>query len=62
MVVSDYYYSLDENSKKKFRDMVIDEIGIAYATFYYKLKNNNWRKSELHIIDNIINTFNHITL
>lgn len=56
MVISDYYKGLSENLKEIFRKRVLDETGMSYSSFYYKLRNHNWRKSEVVIINGIIQT------
>lgn len=55
MAISDYYMSLDRKAKNDFRDKVLLETGIAYPTFFYKIKNNSWTKSEERVINDIIN-------
>lgn len=59
MVISDYYKSLSENLKEKFRKRVLDETGMSYTTFYYKLRKHNWRRSEVFIINGIMQTLDH---
>ena len=56
MVISDYFKNLSEPQKVEFRQRVIEETGITYPSFYYKLRNNSWRKAELTVINNIIST------
>lgn len=57
LVFSDYYTKLSVEKKKEFRELVIEETGMSLPTFYYKMRNKNWRKSEISIISNIINNF-----
>ena len=55
MVISDYYNLLPSNdSKNAFRDAVMKELGIAYTTFYQKLRNGSWRKPEEVVVLAII--------
>lgn len=60
LVFSDYYSKLSEEKKKELRELVIEETGISLPTFYYKIRNNSWRKSEISIISNIINQFSDV--
>lgn len=55
MVIIDYYNSLTKDQKKIFRDKVLEETGISLPSFYYKVRNDVWRKSEQTIVDKIIN-------
>ncbi len=58
MVISDYYKSLPSDAiKNKFRDRVIQETGISYATFYYKIRNKSWTLCEEKVINDIIKSF-----
>lgn len=59
MAISDYYNSLDEEAKKEFRHRVMEETGFSYATFYYKMRNGNWTKAEVTVINSIIETITH---
>lgn len=59
MVISDYFRELTEDDKVAFRNRVMNETGMSYSTFYYKVRNASWSKSEATIISNIISTFEH---
>lgn len=59
MAISDYYNSLDEEDRKEFRLRVMIETGFSYSTFYYKMRNGNWTKAEVTVINSIIDTMTH---
>ena len=46
MVIIDYYKQLDQKTKSKFIKDVIDITGMAYSTFFQKMKNNSFKKLE----------------
>jgi hypothetical protein len=56
MVIIDYYKSLDEGSKIRFREQVFERTGMSYSTFYYKIRNNSFsmleREAILKLIEN----------
>lgn len=54
MVIINYYTNLSKEERKVFRDEVIARCGIQYPSFYKKMKQDNWRKSETEIIAAII--------
>lgn len=54
LVVSDYYKSLSEEGKKKFREQLMEEFGISFPTVYYKLRNESWRLYEIKYITEYI--------
>lgn len=56
MVISDYYYKVleTEDERTDFRDTVLNRTGIAYSTFYDKLKKDSWTWSEVEVINIII--------
>lgn len=56
MVISDYYYKVlqTEAERLAFRDIVLKRTGVAYTTFYYKMKNGTWSQAEIEVINNII--------
>lgn len=56
MVISDYYYKVlkTETERLAFRDIVLKRTGVAYTTFYYKLKNDTWSRAEIEVINIII--------
>lgn len=56
MVISDYYYKVlqTEAERLAFRDIVLKRTGVAYTTFYYKMKNDTWSQAEIEVINNII--------
>lgn len=59
MVIIDYYYSLDEKKRVKFRDVVLDATGWSYPTFYAKFQRGHFTKSETFLIEHIIKKFDH---
>lgn len=62
MVISDYrkyFYGLKENPKRVFRWRVLEATGMSQASFYYKLRNGNWSKSERMVVDRIIEGASH---
>ena len=38
MAISDYYYKLSDKQQTEFKMRVLNETGMAYSTFYTKLK------------------------
>ena len=54
MVIIDYYNKLDQKAKSQFIKDVIDITGIAYSTFFQKMKNNTFKKLEEEAIMNYI--------
>ena len=54
MVFKDYYENLIDADKEVLRNLIISESGMAYTTFYYKLRNNSFNQLEEKLIRNII--------
>lgn len=56
MVISDYYFNVLETEAERsdFRDAVLKRTGIAYSTFYDKLKKGSWSRAEVEVINIII--------
>jgi len=56
MVISDYYFKVLETEAERtaFRELVINRTGIAYSTFYDKLKKGTWSRAEVEVINIII--------
>lgn len=54
MVFTDYYNTLSDEDKEAVRNEVLSQSGMAYTTFYYKLRNNSFKLLELKLIDRII--------
>ena len=54
MVIIDYYKQLDQKAKSKFIKDVVGITGIAYSTFFQKMKNNTFKKLEEEAIMNYI--------
>lgn len=56
MVISDYYFKVLENEAERsaFRNDVLSRTGIAYSTFYDKLKKGTWSRAEVEVINIII--------
>lgn len=46
MVIIDYYNKLSNKGKGQFIKDVIEITGIAYSTFFQKMKNNTFKKLE----------------
>ena len=57
MAIIDYYKTLSEEQRAKFREEVMKETGISYPTFYYKIKNNSFNLSETKVIKSLINEY-----
>ncbi|MBQ7690468.1 MAG: hypothetical protein IJT30_04645 [Muribaculaceae bacterium] len=55
MVISDYYKKLDQKGKSQFIKDVTAMTGMAYSTFFQKMKQNSFRKLEEEAIINYIN-------
>ncbi len=54
MVFTDYYNTLSDEDKETVRNEVLSQSGMAYTTFYYKLRNNSFRPLELKLIHRIM--------
>lgn len=59
MVIIDYYKSLTDERKIKFRNIVLEQTGWSYPTFYAKFAKANFTKSEIFLISHIIKSFDH---
>lgn len=58
MVFRDHYDKLTDAQKDIVRRRVLEESGMAYATFYYKLRTNSFKPLEMKLITEIINSLN----
>nr|DAM35948.1 MAG TPA: Transcriptional regulator FleQ factor, AAA+, ATPase, c-di-GMP [Caudoviricetes sp.] len=58
MAFRDYYDTLSDDAKEAVRSRILEESGMSYTTFYYKLRNNTFKPLERKLIDNIINDVN----
>lgn len=58
MVFRDHYDKLSDEQKDILRKRVIEESGMAYATFYYKLRTDSFKPLEMKLITEIINSLN----
>ncbi len=54
MVFTDYYNTLSDDDKETVRKEVLSQSGMAYTTFYYKLRHNSFKPLEIKLIDRII--------
>lgn len=54
MVFTDYYNTLSDEDKETVRNEVLSQSGMAYTTFYYKLRNNSFKPLELKLIHRIM--------
>lgn len=54
MVFKDYYDNLADNTKETVRNRILEESGMSYPTFYYKLRNNTFKPLELKLIKKVI--------
>lgn len=50
----DYYSGLPDDKKEELRNTIMQESGMSYTTFYYKLRNNSFKPLELKLIENAI--------
>lgn len=50
MVFKDYYDNLADSTKETVRNRILEESGMSYPTFYYKLRNNTFKPLELKLI------------
>lgn len=57
MVFRDHYDKLSDVQKDILRKRVLEESGMAYATFYYKLRTDSFKPLEMKLITEIINSF-----
>lgn len=55
LVFFDHYTSLTEKDKVFFRDRFLHISGMTYATFYNRLRKNNWTKLEQKALDEVFN-------
>lgn len=58
MVFRDHYDKLSEEQKDTLRKRVIEESGMAYATFYWKLRYDSFKPLEMKLINEIMNSLN----
>lgn len=58
MVFRNQYEKLSDVQKDLLRKRVIEESGMAYATFYYKLRTDSFKPLEIKLINDIINSLN----
>lgn len=58
MVFRDHYDKLTDTQKEMVRRRVLEESGMAYATFYYKLRTDSFKPLEMKLITEIINSLN----
>lgn len=54
MVFKDYYDNLADSTKEAVRNRILEESGMSYPTFYYKLRNNTFKPLELKLIKKVI--------
>lgn len=50
----DYYSGLTDSEKENVRNIILNESGMSYTTFYYKLRNNSFKPLELKLIEKIV--------
>ena len=48
------YDSHNEEKKKIIRETILEKCGFTKNTFYYKLKNENYSKTEIEVLSMII--------
>lgn len=58
MVFRNHYDRLTDIQKEELRKRVIEESGMSYPAFYYKLRNNSFKPLEMRLINEIINSLN----
>lgn len=58
MVLRHQYDSLSNPQKEELRKRVIEESGMSYPAFYFKLRNNSFKPLEVKLINEIINELN----
>lgn len=58
MVFRCHYDKLTDAQKDIVRKRVLEESGMAYATFYYKLRTDSFKPLEMKLITEIINSLN----
>ena len=54
MVFKDYYDNLADSTKETVRNRILEESGMSYPTFYYKIRNNTFKPLELKLIKKVI--------
>ena len=57
MAIIDYWTELSTAERIEFRKLVLDATGMAYSSFYYKLRFNQFTKSETTVILNLIKDY-----
>ena len=50
-----HYDSLNDRNKILIRDAFLTESGLTQNTFYYKLKNKNYKRKEIEILSELLN-------
>lgn len=58
MVFRDHYDKLSDEQKDTLRKRVLEASGMAYATFYWKLRNDSFKPLEMKLINEIMNSLN----
>lgn len=58
MVFRNHYDKLTDTQKDIVRRRVLEESGMAYATFYYKLRTDTFKPLEIKLITEIISSLN----
>lgn len=59
MVLKDHYDALSEESKITLRKEYMDATGMAYTTFYSKLRTDSFRPLERRLFEKMIADYNH---
>lgn len=54
MVLKDHYDALSEEDKVALRQEYIEETGMAYSTFYLKLRTDSFRPLEEKLLEKMI--------
>lgn len=57
-MIKEFYDGLDDANKKQFVKRVLETTDWGLATFYYKLRHNNYSKLEQEAITRIIESWN----
>lgn len=58
MVFRDHYDKLSDEQKDTLRKRVLEASGMAYATFYWKLRRDSFKPLEMKLINEIMNSLN----
>lgn len=51
MDIYDYYASIEGEVKNNFIKYMIEHCGIAYPTFFYKMRERKWKRLELEVFN-----------